>query len=271
MRIVPLGQVTDPGPFGGKAFHLGAALRAGLPVPPGYGVSVDALSAVDRGDRAMEAELSSVLRELGAPVAARSSAVGEDGEGASFAGQHVSVLNVLSEAELVLALRRVRQSAHTEAAAGYRKKQGISTPVRIAAVVQKLVDPDAAGVLFTRNPVTGARERVVEAAWGLGEGVVAGLVTPDHYRVAEDGRILEVRPGEKDLAVRRNPSGGTEEVEVEPDRIHARCLDDSALGRLHALAARCEAHFGFGLDLEWAFVGTELFLLQSRPITAGRT
>lgn len=271
MSIVPLKEAIDAAEFGGKAFHLGAALRAGLPVPPGYAVSVAALSAVERQEGTTLEVIHDLVTRLGPPVAARSSAIGEDAEEASFAGQHVTALNLMTPEQTIDGLRRVYESAHTEAALAYRKKKGITTPIRVAAVVQKLVDPICAGVLFTKNPVTGAHEHVIEAAWGLGETVVAGLVTPDHYRVARDGRILECRPGEKDLAVRRDPNGSTQEVEVEPRLVHARCLDDAWLARLHDLASKCESHFGPYLDLEWARVGNDLYLLQSRPISTGRS
>lgn len=270
MSIVPLTEALDSEEFGGKAFHLGAALRAGLPVPPGYAVSVAGLDRVERGDPGALDAVRGAVAHLGPPLAARSSAVGEDAEEASFAGQHVTALNLMSLDAVVDGLHRVYESAHTDSALAYRKKKGITTPIRVAAVIQKLVDPIAAGVLFTRNPVTGAREHVIEAAWGLGETVVAGLVTPDHYRMSRDGRVLEARIGEKDLAVRRNPEGGTVEEDVEPRLAHARCLDDSWLARLSELASRCEAHFGPDLDLEWARVGDDLYLLQSRPISTGR-
>jgi pyruvate,water dikinase len=122
-------------------------------------------------------------------------------------------------------------------------------------------------VLFTRNPMTGADERVIEATWGLGEAVVAGLVTPDHYRVARGGRILERRAGEKDLAIMWSEGGGTEEVEIEGARISALCLEDADIAALEALATACEAAFGGSQDLEWAFAGGHLYLLQRRAIT----
>lgn len=264
-------QALDVAEFGGKAFHLGAALRAGLPVPPGYAVSVDALHAIDDQDAAALDRIHDIVARLGPPIAARSSAIGEDAEQASFAGQHVTALNLMTPQQSIEGLRRVYESAHTDAALSYRRKKGITAPIRVAAVIQKLVDPICAGVLFTKNPVTGAREHVIEAAWGLGETVVAGLVTPDHYRVALDGRILERRAGDKDLAVRRDPNGSTQEVEIEPHLVHARCLDDAWLARLSDLASRCESHFGPDLDLEWARVGDDLYLLQSRPISTGRS
>jgi pyruvate,water dikinase len=267
VKIVPLQEALDPVEFGGKAMHLGAACRAGLPVPPGFAVSVRALRATREQHGGMLSRISYVFETLGPPVACRSSAVGEDGLEASFAGQHLTVLNLLALESAITALHQVHDSAHSDAALAYRRKKNLGTDIQIAAVVQKLVDPESAGVLFTRNPVTGADERVIEAAWGLGETVVAGLVTPDHYRISRDGRVLEARIGEKDLAVRRDAKGGTVEVEVDPELVNARCLSDAWLARLNDLATRAEAHFGRNLDLEWAIAGGVLYLLQSRPIS----
>lgn len=270
MSVVPLTHALDLNEFGSKAYHLGAALRAGLPVPPGFALSVEALSQVHADDAVTVRSVCTLFGELGAPVAARSSAIGEDGAAASFAGQHLTVLNLCDHDAVIDGLKRVRQSAHTEAALGYRAKQGIAGPIRIAAVVQQLVEPLCAGVLFTRNPVTGAHEQVIEAAWGLGETVVAGLVTPDHYRLGREGRVLEIRIGEKDIAMRRLPSGGVHEVDVAPALVNAPCLNAVWLTRLHDLAMRCEACFGPALDLEWAIAGDQLYLLQSRPISVVR-
>jgi pyruvate,water dikinase len=265
--MVPLNDAADPGEYGGKGYQLGRAIAAGLPVPPGFALSVAHLSAVERGDADALRRVREIVQTLGPPLAARSSGIGEDGADASFAGQHVTVLNLLTADAVIAGLKQVYESAHTPAALAYRQRQGVTGPVRVAAVVQKLVDSDCAGVLFTRNPMTGADEIVIEAAWGLGETVVAGLVTPDHYRLSRDGRVLEARVGEKDLAVRRSADGGTVEMEVPPEQIHARCLDDAWLARLRELALRAEAAFGRGLDLEWACVGNALYLLQTRPIS----
>jgi len=265
--FVTLAEARDAESFGGKSSQLGRALAAGLPVPPGFALSVEALSAVQQRQPAALARLREIFVSLGAPLAARSSGIGEDAGDASFAGQHLTVLNIVDADALAAALTRVHDSAHAPAALAYRAKKGIAGPVRVAAAVQKLVDADCAGVLFTRNPVTGADEIVIEAAWGLGEGVVAGLVTPDHYRLTCDGRVLEARLGEKDIAIVRGPDGGTVEFEVPPERVHARCLDDTWLLRLVRLAATAKTAFGNECDLEWAVAQGELYLLQSRPIS----
>jgi len=121
--------------------------------------------------------------------------------------------------------------------------------------------------MFTRNPVTGADERVIEATWGLGETIVAGLVTPDSYRVRRGGHIVHQQAGEKDLAIRRSASGRTEEHAITGDRVHALCLDRSQLTALDQLATTCDASFEGAHDIEWAFAGSKLYLLQRRAIT----
>lgn len=139
----------------------------------------------------------------------------------------------------------------------------------MGVVVQRLVHADCAGVLFTRHPTTGADERVIEATWGLGEAVVAGIVTPDHYRVARGGRVLEKTPGEKDCAIMWSEEGGTAEVPVPAHKVSMLCLDDMRLAALDALASACEKAFGGTQDLEWAFAADRLYLLQRRAITRG--
>jgi pyruvate, water dikinase len=139
---------------------------------------------------------------------------------------------------------------------------------RMGIVVQELVEADTAGVLFSRNPMTGSDELVIEAAWGLGESVVAGLVTPDRFRLKRDGAVVERIAGFKDVAVRVDPEDGTRESEV-PDRLaRMLCLDDRQLAALHALTLRCDGVFGGSHDLEWAFAGERLYLLQRRTLTA---
>ncbi|WP_437675352.1 PEP/pyruvate-binding domain-containing protein [Sorangium sp. So ce131] len=267
--IARLDEELREGEFGGKAAQLGRARRSGLPVPPGWAASAGFVERVVAGDEAAVGRLVEAFVELDGPVAVRSSGVGEDGAAASFAGQHATELNVRGREALLEAVHKVHRSARTEAALAYRRRLGLPPEPRLGVVVQRLVHAECAGVLFTRHPTTGADERVIEAAWGLGEAVVAGLVTPDSYRVARGGRVLERRPGEKDLAIVWSEAGGTEEVPVEAERVGALCLDDARLAALDALAAACEAAFGGTQDIEWAFAGDRLYLLQRRAITRG--
>jgi pyruvate,water dikinase len=269
-RLTPvaLAAATEETLFGGKAVSLGAALRAGLPVPGGAALSAAFVDAVATGQAEALAALVNSAHLPDGSMAVRSSAVGEDSGDASFAGQHATRLNV-TRATLVEAVRDVWSSGRTESALGYRARRGISAPPAVGVVVQLLVDPESAGVLFTRNPITGADEHVIEAAWGLGEVVVSSRIIPDYYRLGADGGLLEQVPGDKDVRIVRDANGGTSEVAVADDLRRVPCLRLPQLRQLHELVGRCRRVWSHELDLEFAFAadGT-LYLLQSRPITA---
>ena len=207
VRLAPLEESLDAELYGGKAAQLALAVGAGLPVPRGRRI----LGRARRGDRGRcsgrDRRARARLAAPPAPLAVRSSAVGEDSEEASFAGQHLTCLNVRSAADGVEAVEAIWRSAHSDSALAYRRRLGLTGSPRIAVVVQQLVDADCAGVLFTRNPLDGADELVVEAAWGLGEAVVAGLVTPDRFRVARDGTVLERVAGRRISPSRLRPWG----------------------------------------------------------------
>ena len=265
--IVPLADAHEEPAFGGKAVSLGAAIRAGLPVPPGVAI---AAALVDRAAAGDTQAIAAVLQSPHIPpgrLAVRSSAVGEDSAGASFAGQHVTKLNVATP-QLADALRAVWQSARTDSALAYRARRGLPRDPRIGVVVQHLVEPVAAGVMFTRHPITGADERVIEASWGLGEAVVNGTVVPDRFTLDATGRVIAVTPGQKDVKIWYADGDGTVELSVEAALHAAPCLSDAQLAALHDLAARCERTWGPRLDIEWA-AGPDgaVYLLQCRPIT----
>ncbi len=264
--LVRLTAARDPGRFGGKAVALGALARQGLPVPPGFALDEGAIAQIQAGNPRSLKRLTGALAELGGAVAVRSSAVGEDGDTASFAGQHATVLGVRTAGALIDALEVVHASGRTPAAMAYRTRQGVEDAPVVAVVVQRLVAPVCAGVMFTRHPITGADERLIEASWGLGEVVVSGLVEPDRFRVARGGRVLERTPGHKDRAVVAD-GAGTVEIDIVGERGGALCLGDEELARLDLLATRCEGALGGGRDIEWAFADGTLYLLQSRPIT----
>jgi pyruvate,water dikinase len=259
--MIPLASAEDPRRFGGKAAELSRALRAGLPVPRGYALDVDAVEAVVAGGGV-------TIRETAVRWAVRSSALGEDGEGASFAGMHVTKLHVPTH-EVGSAVREVHASAHAPAALSYRRRMGVEGVPRMAVIVQEMIPSEVAGVLFTRHPMTGARERVVEASWGLGETVVSGLVTPDHFRLSPTGEVLEHRAGHKDIAIVWSEQGGTREEEIEAARHREPCLDRDRLAALVALAHAVEEAMPGDHDLEWAFArgSARPYLLQRRPIT----
>jgi pyruvate, water dikinase len=274
-KLIPLGSRMDAQVYGGKAARLSEAWCASLPVPPGCVLHPDFVARVAQGnltpDERTALEHSLAPFEEGA-VAVRSSAIGEDGASASFAGQHATFLNVRGLDEILSAIATVWASGQTEAARRYRARMGMAGEPRVAVIVQELVPAEVAGVLFTVDPLSGSGDSfLVEASWGLGEAVVGGLVTPDRYVIARSGELLERHLGRKDVAMVSDVQGGTTEVAItDPARVQGACLDEQALVRLAALGAACERLFGAGQDIEWALSsGGTLYLLQCRPVTTG--
>ncbi|MFB6095838.1 MAG: phosphoenolpyruvate synthase [Haloferacaceae archaeon] len=202
-------------------------------------------------------------------VAVRSSATAEDLPDASFAGQQETYLNVTEEA----LLQRVKEcwaSLFSQRAIYYRNQKGFPhDEVDIAVVVQQMVDAEKSGVMFTSHPSTGEPRIIVEAAWGLGEAVVSGTVSPDNYVIdRESGAVEDVTVAEKKVMCIKDPeTGETVETEVPEDRRDARVLSDAELAELQALGERVEDHYGEPQDVEWAIVDGETYMLQSRPIT----
>ena len=292
---------------GGKGASLGELAGAGLPVPPAFVVSADTYRTfieeggiaeelfeavdVDSEDSTALAEAESRARELilETPfpedlrenvlaaydelghefVAVRSSATAEDLPDASFAGQQETFLNVTGE-DLLDRVRRCWASLFTQRAIYYRNEQGFDhAAVDIAVVVQAMVDADKSGVLFTSHPSTGAPVAILEAAWGLGEAVVSGTVSPDNYVLDRaDGELQEFTIADKKIeCVRDEETGETVEREVPEDRREARVLDEEELGRLLELGERVEDHYETPQDVEWAIAEGDVYMLQSRPIT----
>jgi pyruvate,water dikinase len=216
------------------------------------------------------ASITRALAPLGeqAAYAVRSSATAEDLPTASFAGQQDTYLNVVGPAAVLQHVSRCWASLFTERAVTYRQRNGIDhRAVQMAVVVQQMVFPDAAGTLFTADPVTGNRKVAsVEAGFGLGEALVSGLVNPDVYQV-RDGEVVARTIGTKQYAVRAVPAGGTHDVAVEPERQQQPALTDARAVRLVQLGRRIEAHFGSPQDIEWCLVDDEFEIVQSRPIT----
>jgi pyruvate,water dikinase len=289
---------------GGKAANLGELIRAGFPVPPGACVTTEAYRrvassvAIDfgvlagaRGEALSRAAAAARDAVRSAPipegvahaiaeayarigertaVAVRSSATAEDLPHASFAGQQDTYLNVVGQDSVLDAVRRCWASLWTDRAVVYRTTNGIDhRSVALAVVVQKMIEAEVAGVLFTANPVTGRhRQAVIDASPGLGEAVVSGAVNPDHFVVdTASGEILERRAGDKRFEIRSAAGGGTRHVEREAG-VDRFCIDDAQVRALAALGDRVEAHYGAPQDTEWAIdAARRLWLTQSRPIT----
>jgi pyruvate,water dikinase len=266
-QVVPLAKARDHAIFGSKAVGLGDAARGGLPLPPGVALSGAIVEAVAAGEPRAIRQVAKSVRPLAGPLAVRSSAVGEDGAGASFAGQHLTLLNVPTADDVAQALREIWWSANSDSAITYRQRIGLFERPSVGVVVQALLDPDSAGVMFTQNPISGADERLIEASWGLGEVVVSGRVIPDHFRVDRSGAVLERVPGLKKVTVRALPDGGTVEADVPPELVERLCLDERQIAELNELADHCERVYGPARDIEWAFAAGELYLLQCRPVT----
>lgn len=233
--LIPLAQAD--GRCGAKAVGLARLMRAGFAVPPGFVVP-------DVRPAGWTSDIEPALDRLGAgPFAVRSSAPGEDGRETSFAGQHRTVLGVVTHAGVVREVVRVAGSAREPAAVAYAARSGRTPAAVIPVVVQVQVPARVAGVLFTRHPVTGAHQVVVEAAAGLGEQVVGGTTTPQAWTVDDDGTTSAPAVGQP-------------------------VLTPAEVRELVAIGRRVEAAAGCAQDVEWAIAGDTVWVLQARPVTA---
>jgi pyruvate,water dikinase len=218
----------------------------------------------------LAAAITVALAGLGeqAAYAVRSSATAEDLPTGSFAGQQDTYLNIMGPAAILQHINQCWASLFTERAVIYRLRNSIDhRKVHMAVVVQQMVFPEAAGVLFTADPVTGNRKVAsVEATFGLGEALVSGLVNADMYKV-RDGDVVAKTVATKQLAIHASPAGGTQEEAIDPERQEQPALTDAQVVRLAQLGRRIEAHFGHPQDIEWCLVDDDFQIVQSRPIT----
>jgi phosphoenolpyruvate synthase/pyruvate phosphate dikinase len=272
------------------------AFRQVMATVPAIDDRLDRLARLDPGDRQAIAALSAEIRlaiegtaipgelavaitgsvtRLGeqAAYAVRSSATAEDLPAASFAGQQDTYLNVVGPAAVLEHVRRCWASLFTERAVTYRLRNGFGhRQVRMAVVVQRMIFPQAAGIMFTADPVTSDRKVVsIEASFGLGEALVSGLVNADVYKV-RDGAVTAMAVGTKQLAIHALPGGGTRELAIEPERQQLPALTGTQVMQLAQLGRRIEAHFGQPQDIEWCLAGDGFQddgfqIVQSRPVT----
>lgn len=301
-------QDATLGLVGGKGNNLAKLARAGLPVPGGFLLTVAAyqsflaanelhrvvaaaLTGLDAASPAaletasariraafaagemvpaLRVALAEEYRRIGEPpVAVRSSATAEDLPDMSFAGQQDTFLNVQGLDALCDAVVACWSSLWTARAIGYRERNQVGqTNVALAVVVQKMVDAEAAGVLFTANPLNGRRtETAIDATLGLGEALVSGQVEPDHYVVDEKTHtVVRKALGAKETVIVGRPGGGT--LTQREENGSRQAIPDAVILELAAMGAKVEALYGFPQDIEWAWDGTKLFLLQARPITS---
>ena len=261
-------QAADARTFGGKSASLGELLGAEIPVPPGFAISTAVSGKMTDALRRDIAGRYAAMGE-GAPVAVRSSALGEDSAEATFAGQQDTYLWVRGADAVCEAVQKCWASLHNPEAVAYRERFGIENPA-MGVTIQLMVDAAVSGVMFTCNPMSGDRSMVaINASWGLGLAVVGGEVTPDDYLVSKvTGEIVRETINDKDIQYVPGPDGA-QRVDVDEARRRERSLDQAAIARLIAVGRRVERHFDAPQDIEWAFDrDDELFVLQSRPVTA---
>jgi phosphoenolpyruvate synthase/pyruvate phosphate dikinase len=218
----------------------------------------------DMGDEIME-----YLTKLGEEdaFAVRSSATAEDLPAASFAGQQDTYLNILGKSTLKY-ISKCLASLFTERAIIYRLQNGFDhLKVQLSVVVQKMVSPNVAGIMFTADPVTSNRKVLsIDASFGLGEALVSGLVNADNYKVS-DGKIINKKISTKKLAIYALKAGGTQEQEIEQDKQNMQALSDEQILQLEQIGRKIEEHLGCPQDIEWCLADDIFYIVQSRPIT----
>jgi len=303
-------RLGDAGSVGGKGANLGELTAGGLPVPPGFVVTGEAyLDTLDRAgvrerlsailaeartadqddlDR-LAAEAKDLVHSLRIPdqlatavvtayrrlgdrvrVAVRSSGIGEDAEGTSFAGMNETFTNVAGDDEVLARLVDCWASLWGARSIFYRGDKSLTAEPAIAVVVQEMVPSERSGVMFTLDPSTGETGHIViEAAFGQGEVVVSGMVEPDTYVVDKNGlRLLHARVGTQHFKIVRGPDGEDQRIDLDSDEGGRRVLDDNEVVEVARLGLVVEQQYGSPQDTEWALAGGRTFLVQSRPVTA---
>jgi pyruvate, water dikinase len=262
---------------GGKAANLSRLARMYHRVPDGFSLPVTVMNEVHPSD--LRSEITAAISDLMAChslpdfiAAVRSSAVDEDGATASFAGQHETYLNIVGADAIIQAVTRCWESARSEHALYYRRQQGLSVErPQIAVLVQQLVAADVAAVVFSANPITGNREEVmINASWGLGESIVGGTVTPDTFIVRKSDLAVTQRIIADKQYMTVSVPGGTLEVDVPRFLRNSSSLNDEQVIEMAKLALTLESTMEYPVDVECAYAGDELYLLQCRPITTLR-
>ena len=276
MNLLWLG---DPKSFdvalvGGKAANLSRLARMYHRVPDGFCLPVTVMDEAHPFD--LRNEITTAISDLMAcqslsslVTAVRSSAVDEDGAGASFAGQHETYLNIVGVEAIIEAVARCWESARSERALEYRRRQGLSAErPQLAVLVQQLVASDVSVVVFSANPVTGNRDEVlINASWGLGESIVGGTVTPDTFIVRKSDLAVTNRVIADKQHMTVSAPGGTREVDVPRFLRKEASLNDEQVVEMAKLALTLEVTMEHPVDVECAYAGGELYLLQCRPIT----
>ena len=303
---------ADENQLGGKAKNLAWLSRNGFPVPQWWVLTTDSFSAqiealgirdwiqakvaeiqTDEskvaaiaeeiqsalGAQPLAAEIQQSIRENlpaavlnDTSVAVRSSVIGEDAEGASFAGQMDSYLYQQGEEAIFSAVIKVMQSAFNHRALAYRIQKGLDiTDIRAAIIIQEMIDADVSGVLFTAHPITGSREHMlISSTWGCGEGIVSGVCNTDETSVSLFKNDLDVQINDKDTALvfDANGSHGTQEISVEEAKRNVACLEENQIFELRDIALKIAESYQTPQDIEWCLKDGQFFILQARPVTS---
>jgi pyruvate, water dikinase len=276
MNLLWLGDPKsfDAGLVGGKAANLSRLARMYHRVPDGFSLPVTVMDEAHLLD--LRDEITCAISDLMAChslpdfiAAVRSSAVDEDGATASFAGQHETYLNIVGADAILQAVTRCWESARSERALEYRRQQGLSLEhVQIAVLVQQLVASDVSAVVFSANPITGNRDEIViNASWGLGESIVGGTVTPDTFTIRKSDLAIINRVVADKQRMTIPIQGGTREVDVPRFLRNEVSLNDEQILEMAKLALTLEVTVEHAVDVECAYAGGELYLLQCRRIT----
>ncbi len=261
----------DISEVGGKGASLGEMTQAGISVPPGFVVTTQAFKDFYTQEIPVDVreEILAAFDKLGAErVAVRSSAVAEDGTSASWAGQLESYLNVTRDG-LIEAVRNCWNSIKSERALMYSGRQDLKEEdLAVGVVVQKMVNSDASGVIFTANPITKNTEEImIEAGYGLGEMLVQGMITPDNFLVDKATLYIRERNIDSQLMMLTFKDDQNQEVLVPKEKQDKQAITDEQIIELAKLGKKIEAHYGKPQDIEWAIENGEIYIVQSRPIT----
>lgn len=284
----------DVSVVGGKGANLGEMFNAGLPVPDGFcitGAAFDEYMKRNSFEQQVSTYSNKLLPEIAAGqiwpeleqeiaecyaalgqnmrAAVRSSATAEDLPEASFAGQQETYLNVIGKEQLIIAIKKCFASLYSARAVAYRKQTDFDTiKVSLAVVIQKMVQSEVSGVLFTIDPVSqNPDQMMLNASWGLGEAVVSGKVTPDIYIYSKKHKcIVDKKMGDKDILICYGTTG-IQERKAPLEQKSRFCLNDKQVLEVSAMGQKVEQHYGSPQDIEWAISDGRLYLLQSRPIT----
>jgi pyruvate,water dikinase len=267
----------DTALVGGKAANLSRLARMYHRVPDGFSLPVTVMDEAHPLD--LQDEITAAISDLMAChslndfiAAVRSSAVDEDGATASFAGQHETYLNIVGADAIIKAITLCWESARSERALEYRRQQGLSVKrPQLAVLVQHLVASDVSAVIFSANPITGSRDEImINASWGLGESIVGGTVTPDTFIVRKSDLAIIERAVADKKRMTIPAASGTREIEVPRFMRGQSSLANEQVIEMARLAITLESTMEHPVDIECAYAGGELYLLQCRPITTLR-